>query len=190
MTAYSDRDIMRARTLPDEPDSLAWLRIEPLDVERQVQPASVDLTLGSEFMRFPDRVQIVDLADRKVSMERVMRDLPGEFYELEPGGFVLGTTVERIHLGPKIVGKVEGKSSLGRIGLTAHVTAGFIDPGFQGQITLELFNASPNVIVLRPGVPICQIAFFETHTSCARPYGSKGLGSRYQGQRGTQAIKK
>lgn len=189
MTAYSDRDIRRALATwgEDLSGNPAWLRIDPVDLDA-IQPASVDLRLGSDFLRFPDWPQIVDLADRKVDMESVSVGKDAS-YRLEPGGFVLGTTIERVTLGPKIVGKVEGKSSLGRIGLTAHVTAGFIDPGFNGQITLELFNASPNTILLRPGVFICQIAFFETAIAAERPYGSEGLGSRYQNQDGVQAVK-
>lgn len=192
MSAYSDQDITmalsRGRILRDFQNG-AWIEIDPIDEGLQVQPASVDLKLGNEFMYFSVGGQVIDLADRKANMTKKICESHSP-YELQPGGFVLGTTVERVHLGPKIVGKVEGKSSLGRIGLTAHVTAGFIDPGFNGQITLELYNASPNVILLRPGVFICQLAFFETDSPAQRPYGTRGLGSRYQNQTGVQAVKK
>ena len=188
--AMSDVDIWRSlRMARFEPvtDWPARIVISPFD-QNNLQPASVDLRLGSDFKFFLVASQRVDMADRKVDMQSVSVHDCG-FLTLKPGGFVLGSTIERVELGPKIVGKVEGKSSLGRIGLTAHVTAGFIDPGFNGQITLEMFNASPNTILLRPGLPICQIAFFECISTCDRPYGSKGLGSRYQGQKGATAIK-
>lgn len=198
--AMSDVDIWRALRVARFEPQKDWperIVIDPFNQDN-IQPASVDLRLGSDFKWFPGHRQYVDMRDRKVEMVSKSASDPSwdplkmegdVHFALKPGGFVLGTTLERIELGPKIVGKVEGKSSLGRIGLTAHITAGFIDPGFNGQITLELFNASPNTILLRPGLPICQIAFFECITTCDRPYGSKGLGSRYQGQKGATAVK-
>ena len=161
--------------------------IDPIDADKQVQPASVDLRLGNEFMSYPDEPQTVSIKERKL---RMVKHTEKEFYELKPGGFVLGTTIERVTLGPAVAGKVEGKSSLGRIGLMTHVTAGFIDPGFDGQITLELRNVTNNVTIqLVPGAFVCQIAFTELSSAAARPYGSKGLNSRYQHQESVQAAK-
>jgi dCTP deaminase len=113
----------------------------------------------------------------------------GCYFELKPGELVLGTTVERIELGPRVCASIEGKSSLGRMGLAVHVTAGFVDPGFRGQITLELFNLSPSTIRLRPGLAVCQVAFSECVTRAVKPYGSPGLGSRYQDQTGAVPVK-
>lgn len=189
---YSDGDIESALRAGHSGSQLGgfpnWIRIGPFDAAKQIQPASVDLRLGGEFALFPDRVQEVDLIGRHVEMDAIAVPVGG-YHPLEPGGFALATTVEHIELGPGIVGRVEGKSSLGRIGLAVHVTAGFIDPGFRGQVTLELFNASPNVIRLRPDVFICQMSFHECNTESKRPYGSPGLGSRYQGQKGVQPAK-
>lgn len=185
MTALSDRDITAAMACPDG-HPLA-IRIQPLENWRkQLQPASVDLRLGTKFLRFNGMKQTVDLANREAAMVTATHK---DSYHLYPGGFVLATTIERVTLGSGVVGKVEGKSSLGRLGLTVHVTAGFVDPGFDGTITLEMHNVSPNPIILRPGLAICQIAFFEMKTPCERPYGSPGLGSRYQGQDTVQMAK-
>lgn len=182
---FSDRQIRRAMELCEDPGGL---RIDPKPHDEAFQPASVDLRLGKEFAYFPDHTQMVDLADRKVDMERTTIPRHGGGYRLEPGGFVLGTTVETVHLGSGVVGRVEGKSSLGRLGITAHVTAGFIDPGFKGQITLEIFNASPNTVVLPPDIYICQLSFSACEPAM-RPYGHPGLKSRYQDQKGVQSAK-
>jgi dCTP deaminase len=165
-----------------------WIRVIPFDVSR-LQPASIDLRLGTEFVCFRAS-EFIDMADRLVPSYPVDigtgRD---SYFELKPGQLALGTTVERIHLAPRVWASIEGKSSMGRMGLAVHVTAGFIDPGFYGQITLELLNVGPSPIRLRPGLAICQVAFGECGTRALRPYGSPGLGSRYQNQAGAVPVK-
>lgn len=183
---YSDTDIMDAlRRDQDATDN--WIRITPLDNFSQVQPASIDLRLGTEFMCF-DPAEFVDMGERIVSTHRVTC-YEGTYFELKPRELVLATTVERVELGSRVRAGIEGKSSLGRMGLVVHVTAGFVDPGFMGQITLELYNLSPSPIRVRPGLAICQIAFVECTTRASRPYGSPGLGSRYQNQSGVVPVR-
>ena len=184
---YSDQDIVSAiqRKIKGATEDGLWIDINPFDINSSaLQPASVDLKLGNELLLFEEG-QTIDVSVRRAEMSKLFFN---EYY-LKPGGFVLGTTVETITIGERIVGKIEGKSSLGRIGLTAHVTAGFVDPGFSGQITLELHNVSPCDIILRPNIYICQIAFSECKTMAVRPYGSDELGSHYQYQVGVQPIK-
>lgn len=189
---YSDGDILEAlRRDRDVTDT--WIRVETLHDLAQVQPASIDLRLGSQFVRF-DRsnwnhfVDVVDMRDRIVPT--CMEDVgDGGELTLKPGELVLGTTIERIEIGPRLCAKIEGKSSLGRMGLAVHVTAGFIDPGFRGQITLELFNIGPFAIRLRPGFSICQVSFSECMSRARRPYGTPGLGSRYQDQAGAVPVR-
>lgn len=190
---YSDREILSALNRgteilsgPPELNDGRWIVVEPIDdMEKAIQPATVDMRLSDEFMWFPSTHGPVDIIERKVSMESA--SVGG--YRLEPGGFVLGSTIERVHLGDRIAAKVEGKSSLGRIGLAIHITAGFIDPGFNGRITLEFANVSSCPIILRQGAYICQVAFYECSSRAIRPYGTKGLGSRYQDQRRVTKIK-
>lgn len=144
--------------------------VSPLDdPDQQIQPASIDLRLGSVFY----------------SLRRdEYRTVPeGSTYVLNPGEFALASTVERVSVPSDLVARVEGRSSLGRIALIVHATAGFIDPGFEGEITLELSNLGPRALLLRPGSRICQIVF-QTMTSPAdRPYGP-ARGSKYHGQTG------
>jgi len=183
---YSDRDILRVLSETDEVSG-RWIIVDPIDdKEKAIQPASIDLRLGDSFAWFASTHTEIDLHNRNIDMNKEKMDS----YLLNPGSFVLGTTMERVVLGDKIVAKVEGKSSLGRIGLAIHITAGFIDPGFDGQITLELTNLSPCPIRLRSGVYICQIAFQECFSRAIRPYGTKGLGSLYQSQRDVTPIRK
>lgn len=183
---YSDTDILDAiRRQPGASDT--WLRVDPLADLAQIQPASIDLRLGNVFIAlYPSRV--IDMRDRLVETYTTNVG-PDGHYPLMPGEFVLGTTIERVEIGPRLTAKIEGKSSLGRMGLAVHVTAGFIDPGFRGQITLELFNAGPGEIWLRPGLAICQVAFTECMSCARRPYGSPGLGSRYQDQVGVVPVR-
>ena len=108
----------------------------------------------------------------------------GGHFVLHPGEFVLGSTFERVALPDDLVGRLEGKSSLGRVGLIIHSTAGYVDPGFEGQITLELSNVATVPILLYPGMRVAQISFLTMTTPAARPYASPGLDSHYQGQRG------
>ena len=107
-----------------------------------------------------------------------------EPFILHPGEFVLGSTLERVQLGDDVVARLEGKSSLGRIGLLIHSTAGFVDPGFDGYLTLELSNVANLPIAIYPGMKIGQISFYQLTTPADHPYGSEGAGCKYQGQRG------
>jgi len=155
--------------------------IEPYDPERQ-QPASYDLLLGKQLLRYKLYKNgwlfnpLTDTAD--------MEDSPfhGGTFKLSPGSFALGATQERVRVPRWAVGRLEGKSSLARLGLLVHSTAGFLDPGFEGTITLELFNLSPRTLVLTPGMKIAHLSFDRLSSPAERPYGTPGLGSRYQGQ--------
>jgi dCTP deaminase len=147
-----------------------------------VQPASYDMTLGRHF-KFINQDFSLGPIDPRKPVEYVEHDVPeGESYRLDPQGFVLASTRESVRLATNIIGRLEGKSSLGRIGLTAHITAGFFDPGFKGYPTLELFNASPRPILLIPGMKICQMSFARLNSHAEKPYGHSDLGSKYQSQ--------
>lgn len=141
------------------------LGVEPLTAAN-VQPASIDLTLGDEIIREDgEKVQI-----------------GSEPYNIWPGELLLATTAEEVYCGPMFAGRIEGKSSLGRRGLLVHVTAGFIDPGFKGKITLEMVNLSHSPISLTVGQKCCQVTFLHMDSVVDRPYGSRSLGSKYQNQ--------
>lgn len=158
--------------------------IDPLDPE-DIQPSSVDLHLGDDFQVFRNsRLPYIDPSIEQDGLtERVVASA-AEPFVLHPGEFVLGTTVERISLPNDIVGRLEGKSSLGRLGLLIHSTAGYVDPGWDGRLTLELSNVANLPIVLSPGMKIGQISFAQMTTEVDRPYGHPELGSKYQGQEG------
>lgn len=160
------------------------IRIDPFD-ESCLQPASVDLRLDSVFRVLRhSRHAFIDLAGDTSDLTELVQMPFGEPFMLQPGQFVLGSTLERVTLGPDVVGRLEGKSSLGRLGLLTHVTAGFCDPGFSGWLTLELTNVSHLAITLYRGMRVGQLSFFEMTTPAERPYGSPGLDSHYQHQRG------
>jgi dCTP deaminase len=168
------------------------LVVEPLaDVDQQVQPASVDLRLGSEFLEF-QRTNISCIhpeAEREIDeyiAETHVAD--GEDFILHPGDFVLGTTRERVEIPNDLVAHVEGRSSLGRLAIVVHATAGLADPGYEGQITLELSNLGNAPVALTPGMRISQLTFTELKTPADRPYGAE-RGSKYQGQDGPQASR-
>ncbi len=157
--------------------------IDPVD-ESCMQPASVDLRLDSAFRVFRHSSHgYIDLAKELDDLTEVVQAREGPFM-LHPGEFVLGSTLEKVTLANDIVGRLEGKSSLGRLGLLTHVTAGFCDPGFSGHLTLELTNVANLPITLYHGMRVGQISFFEMTTPAERPYGAPGLESRYQDQRG------
>ena len=155
----------------------------------QLQPASYDLTLGPEILSYKRRGRWG--ADKPIPHLRDHLLMDAETissawdFVLEPGMFVLGATAERIEVPANMSAKLEGKSSIARVGVFVHVTAGFIDPGFKGQITIEMYNASPIPRRLRLGDRIAQIAFQMLSSTAHRPYGHKDLGSRYQNQIGT-----
>ncbi len=159
------------------------ITIEPWDVGN-VQPASVDLRLGDSFRVFHNhRATSIDLSNPpgNLTEEVVLSD--GVPFVIHPGEFALGRTLEYVELPDDIVARIEGKSSIGRLGLIVHATAGFCDPGFQGTLTLELNNLTRVPILLHPGLPIAQLSFMTLDQPAERPYGSPGLGSHYQGQR-------
>jgi dCTP deaminase len=156
--------------------------IDPWD-PGMVQPASVDVRLGNSFRVFHNhRIQSIDLADPPRDLtEHVEIEEDGEFV-IHPGEFVLGRTVEVVEIPDDIVSRIEGKSSIGRMGLVVHATAGFVDPGFRGSLTLEITNFNSVPIVLRPGLPIAQLSFMALDRPAERPYGHPDLGSHYYGQ--------
>lgn len=151
--------------------------IDPYD-RSLVQPASVDLRLGSEFIRYLDNGHSIDPEKSFNGTEEFSADK----VTLAPGEFLLGTTLEIVGIDRNTSGRVEGKSTLGRLGLIIHSTAGFVDPGFRGRITLEMTNINSRPIILRAGMKICQISFTPMDSPAERPYGHKSLGSHYQGQ--------
>ena len=165
------------------------LGIDPLD-ESLVQPSSVDVRLDKYFRVFNNsRYTHIDPAQQQDELTTHAETPEGEPFVLHPGEFVLGATLEKVSLGPDVAGRLEGKSSLGRLGLLTHSTAGFIDPGFTGHITLELSNVANLPITLWPGMKIGQLCLFQLSSPAERPYGSSGVGSKYQGQRGPTPSK-
>ena len=160
------------------------LIIEPLG-EDCVQPSSVDLHVDQYFRVFRNHSQrVIDVREAQEDLTELIDVGADSPMILHPGEFMLGATTERVGLPDDIVGRLDGKSSLGRLGLVIHSTAGFIDAGWDGHITLELSNVANLPITLYPGMKIGQISFFEMTTPADRPYGSSGLGSKYHGQRG------
>jgi dCTP deaminase len=158
------------------------LRIDPWDPE-MVQPASVDLKLGSSFRVFHNhRIRTIDLADPPRDLTELVTVEDSDTFVIHPGEFVLGSTAEWVELPDDIVARIEGKSSLGRLGLICHATAGFVDPGWQGTLTLEITNFNSVPIVLRPGLPIAQLSLMALDAPAERPYGHPDLGSHYHGQ--------
>ncbi len=181
----SDRDL-RARLERGD------ISIEPLgDPELHIQPASIDLRLASTFVvyRLP-HVACIDPRDPK-SVEGYTERIeiaPGEAFVLQAGEFALGSTLERVRVPSDLVARVEGRSSIGRLAIVVHATAGFIDPGFEGQITLELSNLGRCAVKLYPGMRISQVVFHTMTGPAERPYGVE-RGSKYQGQGGPVASR-
>ena len=164
------------------------LIVDPIE-PGQVQPASVDVRLGEEFLVFRNHTaEVIDPYVKREDLMEKVRVPDGQPFVLHPGEFVLGTTLESIGLPDDLVARVEGKSSLGRLGLLIHATAGFVDPGWtRGQITLELSNVATLPIKLWPGMRIGQLSFHCLDAPAERPYGHPDLGSKYVGQRGPVA---
>ena len=178
----SDRDI-RARL--DSGD----LGLDPLDLS-MVQPSSVDVRLDRGFRLFDNhKYPYIDPAEDQPELTRLVEVGPDEAFILHPGEFVLGATYERISLPDDVAARLEGKSSLGRLGLLTHSTAGFIDPGFTGHVTLELANVSTLPIKLWPGMKIGQVCYFQLSSPSETPYGQGANLNRYQGQRGPTASR-
>lgn len=174
---FSDRTIREA---------LAEGRIGIYPLEPSyIQPSSVDLRVDRRFRVFENhRHPAIDPRSPQEDITKLIEVDEDEPFMLHPGEFVLGATLERVRLGLDVVARLEGKSSLGRLGLLIHSTAGFIDPGFEGAITLELSNVATLPIAIYPGMKIGQISFYQLSTPADHPYGSPELGSKYQGQTG------
>jgi dCTP deaminase len=159
------------------------IRIDPWDASL-VQPASVDLRLGDSFRVFHNyRVSTIDLRCPPENLTEEVKVAADEAFVIHPGEFCLGRTLEWVELPEDIVARIEGKSSLGRLGLIVHATAGFCDPGWKGTLTLELNNLTRVPIKLYPELLIAQLSFMTLDSPALRPYGSPELGSHYQGQR-------
>jgi dCTP deaminase len=158
------------------------ITIDPWDPAR-VQPASVDLRLGDTFRVFHNhRAASIDLREPPTNLTEEVRVEEGEAFVIHPGEFCLGRTKEWVELPDDIVARIEGKSSLGRLGLIVHATAGFCDPGWKGTLTLELANLTRVPIKLYAGLLIAQLSFMTLDAPAVRPYGHADLGSHYQGQ--------
>jgi len=158
------------------------ITIDPWDPGR-VQPASVDLRLGDSFRVFHNhRTTAIDLREPPSNLTEEVTIEDGVPFVIHPGEFALGRTLEWVELPDDIVARIEGKSSIGRLGLIVHATAGFCDPGWKGTLTLELNNLTRVPIKLYPGLPIAQLSVMALDRAAERPYGSKELGSHYQGQ--------
>ncbi|WP_146841726.1 dCTP deaminase [Cellulomonas composti] len=178
----SDRDI-RAEL---ESGRVALEPYEPA----MIQPSSIDVRLDKWFRLFDNhKYPVIDPAAEQPDLTRLVEVATGDPFVLHPGEFVLGATYERVTLPDDVAARLEGKSSLGRLGLLTHSTAGFVDPGFSGHVTLELSNVATLPILLWPGMKIGQLCFFRLSSATEHPYGSQRYGSRYQGQRGPTASR-
>ena len=177
LVLLSDRDI-RA-----ELDS-GRVVLEPYE-PAMIQPASIDVRLDRWFRLFDNhKYTVIDPAQEQPELTRLVEVAGDQAFVLHPGEFVLASTYEKVTLPDDVAARLEGKSSLGRLGLLTHSTAGFIDPGFSGHVTLELSNVATLPITLWPGMKIGQLCFFRLSSPAEEPYGSPRYGSRYQGQRG------
>ena len=178
---YSDRSIREAI-------ESGSIQIDPYEPSF-VQPSSVDLRVGDGFRVFVNhRYSEIDPRSPQADLTQLV-EVGEDAFVLHPGEFVLGSTFERVKLGDDVVARLEGKSSLGRLGLLIHSTAGFVDAGFEGHITLELSNVATLPIKIYPGMKIGQISFYQMTTPADSPYGSPELGSKYQGQSGPTASR-
>ena len=175
--------ILSDRTLREE-IAAGRIVVDPYD-EGMVQPSSIDVRLDRYFRVFLNHTMpVIDVKKDLEELTRLVEIDDDQPFVLHPGEFVLGSTHEVISVPPELVARIDGKSSLGRLGLLIHSTAGFVDPGFQGHITLELSNVANLPITLYPGMKIGQISFLRMTTPADVPYGTGKLGSKYQGQRG------
>jgi len=165
------------------------VKVEPFE-PKMIQPSSVDVRLDRFFRVFENhKYSVIDPSIEQSELTREVAVAGGEHFILHPGEFVLASTYEVITLPDDIAGRLEGKSSLGRLGLLTHSTAGFIDPGFSGHITLELSNVANLPVKLFPGMKIGQLCLIKLSSPAQHPYGSAIYGSRYQGQRGPTPSK-
>jgi dCTP deaminase len=178
----SDRDI-RASI------EAGLIGLDPLEMGL-LQPSSIDVRLDRFFRLFDNhKYAFIDPAEQQDELTRLVEVDPNEPFILHPGEFVLGSTYEFVTLPDDVAARLEGKSSLGRLGLLTHSTAGFVDPGFKGHVTLELSNVATLPIKLWPGMKIGQLCFFKLTSPSEHPYGSEKYSSRYQGQRGPTASR-
>jgi dCTP deaminase len=178
----SDRDI-RASI------EAGLIGLDPLEMGL-LQPSSIDVRLDRFFRLFDNhKYAFIDPAEQQDELTRLIEVDPNEPFILHPGEFVLGSTYEFVTLPDDVAARLEGKSSLGRLGLLTHSTAGFVDPGFKGHVTLELSNVATLPIKLWPGMKIGQLCFFKLTSPSEHPYGSEKYASRYQGQRGPTASR-
>ncbi len=175
--------ILSDRTIRDEL-AAGRIVIDPLD-PADIQPSSVDVRLDRWFRVFRNHtVGHIDVKQNLEELTELVEIASDGVFMLHPGEFVLGSTAERVGLPDDLVARIEGKSSLGRLGLLIHSTAGFVDAGWDGQLTLELSNVANMPITLYPGMKIGQISFMRMTTPADNPYGSSAVGSKYQGQVG------
>jgi dCTP deaminase len=180
--------VLSDRTIKEQLAS-GRLGIDPLDSEA-IQPASVDLRLDRSFRVFRSTARpFVDVREPVDDLTELVEIRDGEPFVIQPASFCLGSTMETVTLPDDIVARVDGKSSLGRLGLLVHATAGYVDPGWTGRLTLELSNQSQMPIALYYGMRIAQVSFLQLTTPVDRPYGSPELGSKYQGQTGPTASR-
>jgi dCTP deaminase len=175
--------VLSDRSLREEIDA-GRIVIDPFD-EKCIQPSSLDLRIGNLFRVFRNHTAaVIDVKQNLEDLTELITIPEDGVFMLHPGEFVLGSTLERVGVPNDLVSRVDGKSSLGRLGLIIHSTAGFIDPGFEGHITLELTNIATLPITLYPRMKIGQVSFMRMTTPADKPYGSGARGSKYQGQRG------
>jgi dCTP deaminase len=178
----SDRDI-RAQI------EAKRIGLEPLNLEL-IQPSSIDVRLDRFFRLFHNhKYAFIDPREDQADLTHLVEVKSDEAFILHPGEFVLGSTYEFVTLPDDVAARLEGKSSLGRLGLLTHSTAGFVDPGFRGHVTLELANVSNLPIKLWPGMKVGQLCFFQLSSPAETPYGSDKYLNRYQGQRGPTASR-
>jgi dCTP deaminase len=165
------------------------IEIDPFD-PASIQPSSIDLHVDDQFRVFANsRYPYIDVKKEMPGLTEVVEVADPDPFILHPGEFVLGSTLERVAIPDDMVARLEGKSSLGRLGLLIHSTAGYVDPGWDGYLTLELSNVANLPITIYPGMKIGQISFFRLTTPAERPYGSTEARSKYQGQRGPTASR-
>ncbi len=175
--------ILSDRTIREQLEA-GRIVIDPLDADN-IQPSSVDLRLDRYFRVFRNHtMRVIDVKEDQEELTELVEISDEDGFILHPGEFVLGSTAERVALPDDLVARLEGKSSLGRLGLLIHSTAGFVDAGWDGYLTLELSNVANLPITLYPGMKIGQISFLQMTTAADIPYGSSQVGSKYQGQRG------
>src|SRR5438477_9127755 len=175
--------ILSDRTIREEL-AAGRIVIDPVD-DGDIQPSSVDLHLDRYFRVFLNHtMRVIDVKEDQEELTELVEIGEEDSFVLHPGEFVLGSTSERVTLPDDLVARLEGKSSLGRLGLLIHSTAGFVDAGWDGHLTLELSNVANLPIALYPGMKIGQISFLRMTTAADHPYGSDVTGSKYQGQRG------